>query len=215
MTCKLEEIFNRQAEFVKSLAPIYLRNDFPAHADEMPWRLDSRPYQEEFRLLAWRCTEEVIEAIEEYAASSFGQIEKFHEEIADAFHFFVELCLATGVTPDEVLDGLPMVAEDWTPGSCRLSHSFRFCGTAPGDGIDTRWYCFVHLLGKAMFRFRQRPWRTDDRKTDRAAFVSDLSAAYFSFITACKRSGLNADSLYAAYFAKSKINDQRTSEQKL
>jgi hypothetical protein len=213
MTCKLTEIFRRQGEYLASLEAIYISNGCFRHAEPFPWKTDDRLSQEEFRLLAWRCTEEVIEALE---ASANGDHNGYLDEIADIFHFFVELCLVSGVNPTDLAYSFTMIAPSpKTPDADLLDRTFGFCGSGRGDTIPTRWYCFIHLLGKAMMSFRQRPWRTDHRPTNRAVYVSSLSAAYFSLITACKRSGLDADGLYAAYFAKSKVNDQRTAEQKV
>lgn len=220
MVCKLEAIFKRQAEFVKSLYPIYKKNGFEWHATDMPWPINNRECQEEFRLLAWRCTEEVFEALEYFYTHHEAVLDnlpeakaKFHEEIADAFHFFVELCLATGITSRDVIycyEGLRIPLEQDA-----LSHSFRFVGCRPEDTIPQRWYMFIGRLARAMMNLKQRPWRTDDRPTDQSRFNRDMSAAFVSFIAACRRSGVNADALYNAYFAKNKINDERRDGQKL
>lgn len=220
MTCRLEEIFQKQASYLRTLAPIYEHNEFFSHARPMPWSLNSRVYQEEFRLLAWRCTEEVFEALEYLYSNQEAVLDnrpeakaKFHEEIADAFHFFVELCLATGITSRDVIyyyEGMCIPLEQDA-----LSHIFRFVGCRPEDTIPQRWYMFIGRLARAMMSLKQRPWRTDDRPTDEKRFNRDMAAAFVSFIAACRRSGVNADALYNAYFAKNKINDERRDGQKL
>lgn len=212
MSCRLTEIFQRQYEYVKSLHPIYAVNGFYKEQAKFPWPIDDRKAQEAFRLLAWRCTEEVIEAVELHfeCVDHFSEYEaKFNEEVADAFHFFVELCLATGISPGDLVSEV----EECVDG---LSASFGFCGR--GDDHETipqRWAFFTYKLGLAMHYLRQRPWRTDDRPTDVKAFRAAMIGAYLTFISACKRSNINADTLYNAYFAKSKINDERTAQQKL
>lgn len=217
MLCKLEQIFRRQAEYVASLRSIYLRNGFCHHAESMPWPLNDRDSQEEFRLLAWRCTEEVYEAIQVHRMMLFSNslidADNFREEVADALHFFVELCLATGVNSRDVIfyyEGF-CVPED----SDALDHIFRFVGNNSEDGVTERWNIFVERLAKTMMLLKQRPWRTDDRRTDERRFKGAMASAFISFVAACKRSGINAESLYSAYFVKGKINDQRTTDQKL
>lgn len=222
MTCKLEEIFKRQAEFVASLRPIYLHNGFTRHASAMPWPINVRQSQEEFRLLAWRCTEEVYEAIQ-VLRIQFGRTcdtdetlsnsPEFVEEIADALHFFVELCLAIGMGSRSVIyyyEGLCIPEENDA-----LDHVFRYTGKRLEDRVIDRWNLFVERLARAMMLLKQRPWRTDDRFTDETRLKGAMAASFIAFIAACKRSGINADTLHDAYFAKGKINDQRTADQKL
>lgn len=220
MTCRLKEIFIRQAEYVASLRPIYTRNGFLNHASLMPWPLNHVGAQEEFRLLAWRFTEEVMEALHHYRLCLDEETfmteschKHFREEVADSLHFFVELCLATGVSTDDLItyyEGCPL--NEHTDG---LTYIFRSVGYRAEDKILQRWYFSVEKLGRAMMLLKQRPWRTDDRPTNEEAFKGAMAAAFICFISACKRSGINADSLYEAYFSKSKINDQRTADQKL
>lgn len=221
MTCKLESIFKRQAEFVQSLRPIYLHNGFHRHASAMPWPINVREVQEEFRLLAWRTTEEVYEAIQVYRVSfdpDLGWHEpegeaKFREEVADALHFFVELCLAVGIASRGVIfyyEGIcvPMEQDalDWV---------FRFVGARPDDPVVMRWNLFVERLARAMMLLKQRPWRTDHRPTDDRRLNAAMASAFVSFIAACRRSGINAQALHDAYFNKGKVNDKRTADQKL
>lgn len=213
MSCRLREIFDRQEAYLASLRPIYHWNGFYLHTNPFPWPLSDRDYQEEFRLLAWRCTEEVIELVELYfdCTDHFSAYqEKFNEEVADTFHFFVELCLATGVTVVDLCQEFSGRNGDY------LSGAFDFCGQGnQNETIPQRWWLFVYKLGLAMHKLRQRPWRTDDRPTDPVAFKAAMIGAFLTFISACKRSGIDADALYNAYFAKGKINDQRTADQKL
>lgn len=221
MTCKLEAIFKRQAEFVDSLRPIYRHNEFHNHAFPMPWPINNREFQEEFRLLAWRTTEEVYEAIQVYRVCFDPDLgwhdpegeAKFREEVADALHFFVELCLAVGITSRDVIfyyEGIcvPMEQDalDWV---------FRFVGSRPDDLVILRWNLFVERLARAMMLLKQRPWRTDDRQTDASRLNGAMASAFVSFISACRRSGINSQNLYDAYFKKGKVNDQRTADQKL
>jgi hypothetical protein len=96
-----------------------------------------------------------------------------------------------------------------------LDYIFRFVGCRSEDKVIERWNLFVERLARAMMLLKQRPWRTDDRPTDERRFKGAMASAFVSFIAACKRSGVNADNLHDAYFAKGKVNDQRTADQKL
>jgi hypothetical protein len=114
--------------------------------------------------------------------------------MADALHFFVELCLASGILEHELLQG----------------NTF--------DGIFLRqdsavieepWANTIRALGLAMMSLRQRPWRTDYRETDRARWVLGMHLAFKAFARACTDTGITPDMLYIAYFRKSKVNDLR------
>ena len=199
---KLSEIFRRQAAYVRSLKPTYLNNGFYQYTKDMPWDLDGRKTQEEFRLLAWRCTEEVIEAMDswerEAPANTF-----YREEVADALHFLIELCLATGISEDELVSGV--VLRTIVADVDRLDLAF----SEPTGTGKHGWYDFIRALAFAMMQLRQRPWRTDDREADRKRWVLGMYLAFRTFVDACKRTGITAEDLHSAYFAKAKINDER------
>jgi hypothetical protein len=211
MTDRLAEIFLKQQEYLSSLLPIYLANGDRAHVSPMPWPLDSRNFQEEFRLLAWRCTEEVVEAIEihlEHTDSLVEYIQKFNEEVCDAFHFLVELTIALGIGEMELVSGIEGMVKKKGE-SDYLYSTFQFVGNGSGETIPQRWGMFVYQLGLAMHELRQRPWRIDHRPTNRARLVARMNSAFITFICACRRSDISADDLYNAYFAKSRINKMR------
>lgn len=211
---KLEEIFQRQASYVRDLAPTYKHNGFEQHAQSMPWDLDGRGTQEEFRLLAWRFTEEIIES---YQASHFctvpspSQEEHFREELADSLHFFVELCLATGVQRAELLTGMPLAP--WKDHADSLEEFFR--DTKSGAMIfegDDPFFEVIRAMGLAMANLRQRPWRVDRRQTDRRRWVMGMHLVFRSFVSLCLYFKINAFQIHEAYFKKAKTNDQRVED---
>jgi len=177
----------------------------------MPWDLDNRKAQEEYRLLAWRFTEEVIEARETFEKPHDGNtMAQYREEVADALHFFIELCLASNVMEAHLLTGL----EDVTPipksDEDRLELFFRevskhylhIYGSDPWDEC-------IRALGMAMMELRQRPWRKDFRQANRARWVMGMHLAFKSFVCACMRTHITAEELYQAYIGKAKINQKR------
>ena len=205
---KLAEIYLRQAAYVRSLIPTYRHNGFQLHTKSFPWDLDDRKCQEEFRLLAWRFTEEVIEAEETWSNRQVGAKQHYHEEIADALHFLIELCLASGVMEDELVSGIatvPMKVE-----GDRLDYFFQQASrnmllVTTGNP----WYWCLRALGLAMMQLRQRPWRKDFRETDRAKWVMGIHLTFQAFINACFKTDINAQDLHQAYFKKAKKNDDR------
>lgn len=205
---RLDQIFARQAEYVTALAPTYVKNGFARHACPFPWEVDSRKDQEEFRLLAWRYTEELVEAQNTwFQPHSPQRMLEYREEMADALHFFVEICLATGIGPDELCTGIFAVAPECRD---RLDFSFKMVGSHyEAPMVSDTWFEAIRAVALAMMRFKQRPWRIDYRPTDRAGFMMAMHLAWFSFVRACIYSNITAEELYHAYFRKAKTNDQR------
>ena len=208
---KLTEIFQRQAAYVVSLRPTYLHNGFTQHSQDMPWDLNGRHSQEEFRLLAWRTTEEIVEAMQIWEGNHDAfRTERFQEEVADALHFFIELCLATDVREDTLLMGIDGAV--FMQDRDRLEEFF-YIVSREALRIHLHesdpWYEFIRALAHAIMHFRQRPWRTDFRETDRRAWVMGLHLAFRSFVEACIQSDVTAEALHSAYFKKAKVNIQR------
>lgn len=213
---KLEDIFARQAFYVASLREIYLRNGFTIHACPMPWHINDRLMQEEFRLLAWRFTEEIIEAVEvvDKGIRNIPALNDYHEEVADALHFFVELCLATDITPAILLTGsreMPWISKgDHLDDFFKHVEKTRLKLTENGN---TSWADVIRAMALVMMELRQRPWRTDDRPTNTKKWVMGMHLVFRSFVQCCIDSGIEAVDLHLAYFKKAKINDKRTKEQ--
>lgn len=210
---KLQEIFERQEKYLISLRPTYLRNGFLKHASQFPWPLDDRHYQEEFRLLAWRYTEELIEATEVcYAISPMGR-EVLHEEVSDALHFFIELCIVSGVSRGELLLGIPCIpiedskseGLDWVFSEVGKNRFFLNQVNGPFEPS-------IRALAVAMMTLRQRPWRVDHRPTDRRQWVLGLHLAFRALVEDCIRNRITAKELHEAYFKKASVNDQRREE---
>jgi hypothetical protein len=199
---KLEEIFDRQRNYLRSLKDIYQSNGVMLHAIDPPWNLNGREEQEEFRLLAWRYTEELIEAAAE------ADPQKYVTEMADALHFLVEIAIYAGITPGDIYQGPEY---DWQSlwDECQRA-LYPGCRRGYGDLCNIAIQC----IGTAMCLLKQRSWRTDHRPTDQGLFRYAYNEAFYAFIMECVTRGITAQALYDAFFAKAKINDQRTSEQK-
>lgn len=207
---RLAHIFERQAAYLETLKPIYLANGFVLHASKWPLNFQGQHEQEEFRLLAWRYTEELFEAMECYESGSPPA--DYHEEMADALHFLVELCLATGIRYTALTSGFEDVTIDADESDDSLDFVFKQVKKDPI--YSQRWFGSIRSLGLGMMSLRQRPWRRDSRESNRAQFVLMMQATFYSFVNVCIRTGITAQELHNAYFAKAKINHQRTVVQK-
>jgi len=76
--------------------------------EKIPIDLHDRHGQVRVRELIRRCVEEMVEASHTLKNSPWKQshvltdIDHFCEEIADAFHFFIELCISVGIDSDDL-----------------------------------------------------------------------------------------------------------------
>ena len=98
---KLEAIFKRQTELMKKYHVIENKNGL-LQTEDVPVNLDCAKGQARLKDFAWRLTEEIGEAMNCLKNKPWKQTqmetdkEHFYEEIADALHFFVELCILAG-----------------------------------------------------------------------------------------------------------------------
>ena len=202
---QLWEIFDAQEKLLRSLAPIYEHNGFDIK-NGFPFHLDQRHSQEEFRLLAWRISEEVYEALEEIDK---GDTELYREEVADVLHFFAELAIVCGVSSVEVATGgdANLLLPD---GGDYLAASFDRVNMYPLRlSAQQAWGLFLTSLAHLMMEFRNRPWRTDFRPSDPARIKHFLGVTWFSFVTACSVTGMNSRLLHHHYFLKQQTNQKR------
>lgn len=94
---KLENLFFTQEQFMKQLKIEY------------PVDLDTWIGQQEVRMVMFFLTQEIFEAAEWMKNKPWRQTttpldkDKFMEEIADVLHFFLELCIIVGLTPDDLV----------------------------------------------------------------------------------------------------------------
>ncbi len=104
---KLETIFKRQLELIEKYHVIEKANGLLI-TEDVPVDLDSAKGQQRLKDFAWRVTEELGEAMNCLKNKPWKQTqmetdkEHFVEEIADAFHFFIELCILIGLDAESL-----------------------------------------------------------------------------------------------------------------
>jgi dUTPase len=133
------------------------------------------------------------------------------EELSDCLHFIVELSLATGVTQGELFTGVENCVPEPMEGKDNLGVIFEESSGEFRDDQDflsLRIYRTIDILGQTMHTLRQRPWRKENRVSDRKLFVAGLSTTFRSFLNVVAW-GYDAEQLYHAYLDKSKINYER------
>lgn len=153
------------------------------------------------RRYAWQITEEVCEALDVYGEDSF------QEEVADVYHFLIELLLVMEMDLD-IREMMPnSLEEQFELRSPHIEDGF------PGMSPLDYWTLFIQQLGMTMNRLKNRPWRIINRPTDRPAFLEDLRLCFIAFYHACDASDVTPLSLTLAYSSKSIINEQRYKDQ--
>jgi len=103
----LENIFTRQRELMVKYHEIEKSNDLLLY-EKIPVDLHDRHGQARMRELIRRCVEELIEASHTLKNSPWKcshvltDEEHFYEELSDAFHFFLEICIAVGMNAEDL-----------------------------------------------------------------------------------------------------------------
>lgn len=99
---KLEAIFKRQEELLQKFHQIEESHGLLPDP-EIPVNLETHQGQAVIKSRAWNITEELAEAMNELKNRPWKQrtypvnLAKYYEEIVDAFHFFIELCILSGL----------------------------------------------------------------------------------------------------------------------
>ena len=105
----LEEIFTRQNELLKKYHEIEGKNGLLLTKD-VPVNVNDSKGQARLKDFAWRITEELGEAMNCLKNKPWKQTQMltdeahYQEELADAFHFFVELLILSGVDARKLHD---------------------------------------------------------------------------------------------------------------
>jgi hypothetical protein len=129
----------------------------------------------------WRITEEVGEALEALAKSE--PQEKTYEEMADALHFVLGLCVITQKRHLFV----EMYTKDHYPSPGSMDH-------------------FVMSMGILGNTLKMKPWKQTPVLTDEAYFDDCLMRMIASFISLVNYFGMGNEKLYDYYYRKSEVN---------
>lgn len=101
---KLDEIFKRQIEFMELLK----QND---RIPEWPVDLTSKNGQRYIKENVWNMVEELAEAsftlknrTHRLTDARLVDVDHYREELGDAFAYFIEICVFSGISPDELFN---------------------------------------------------------------------------------------------------------------
>lgn len=183
----MRAIFFKQAELMTKYKEI---EQLPA----APVSLHTASGQRIIKDFAWRTVEELTESAEAWEKhGEDAAISRDHalEELADAVHFFVELCIFAGLTPDQCAG--PIIELVWTDDLA----------------VVNAYWTFVKKLGIAMNFLRNKAWKQSQVPTDERRFRLALIEASDALMGIWGALRCSKDDLYTFYMKKHAVNTFR------
>lgn len=183
-------IFRRQFELMEKFEEIEQQNQLLEIKGVVGKHLEVPEAQAKLRRLAWAITEEVTEALD---LGFCGMQEPYREEVADAFHYLVEMMvIVEAAQPVQNLEDA-------------------FTGTNPRMSPAEHWMAFLIQLGRTMNLLKNRPHKQAKKfkPVNREQFIGRLQDTFFAFIMACEASGITANELNGSYMTKASENEKR------
>jgi dimeric dUTPase (all-alpha-NTP-PPase superfamily) len=168
--------------------------------------IDSTKRQYVMKDFAWRITEELMEAVEAWRKWQFSRndtdLEHSQEEIADSFHFFVELLILAGISDKDLM----MECQGKDPITFYMASM-----SAARDqlDIDSRIVVFLEALGCAMNCLKQKPWKQTQMFTDIKKFRQLLHKAFGRWVYMAQGFKLTSKGIVEIYLKKHRVNEFR------
>jgi len=189
-----------QAIFDKQMVLAYKYAEIEGMGDLLETRntnLDTLNGQVWIKDFSWRVTEELTEAFEGIEFPEMFDEQHYWEEVTDALHFFVELCIIAGYEAKD-LPAVPMAkAREYTL-SPKMDGSVRY------DIFQTILY-----LGLACNCLKNKKWKQTQMLTDRKKFKMYIDQAWRNLIDIYLSAGLSLQDVYNLYFKKNAVNTFR------
>lgn len=218
-----QKIWDKQYQLMKQFDEIEHSHGLLQVPPGYELNLNCKYTQARLKDFAWRITEELTEAT---IAIKEDNMKAFREEMADVYHFIIELFIIAKmpmafIFPQDLfsLQDIYQVAHDELD---RLVESELgetnndFSGADEGYDPSLVSFCayiVIEFLGSAMNELKMRPWKAnhEGRNTDEKQFYSCLAVMHKEFLKMCAAGGITVEDLYHSYFSKSEINDARIS----
>lgn len=198
MTFTLADVFTRQRGLMIEFNTIEAKNGLLKHGT-IPLDIHSKSGQARARELAWRTVEEIGEAL---SADTFESREAFQEEVADVFHFVVELMIAVGFDAETL--------QRYT-----VSGRAYALSKPPFSFKEAAWLLCITELTTAMNCLKNKPWSLKERAVvNPGEFHTKMRVFFESFITAAASYDIYEIDLIQGYMRKAEINDQRLKDYK-
>jgi len=187
-------IFDKQRTLMEKYHPIEKANGLLI-CEDVPVNLHDAKGQARLKEMAWRCMEEVAEALESHYLLKDPDHTK--EELADALHFFVEMCILSDISPKHLL---------WTTeGDFKRAWEF-YSKEKPIKSVAE----FVLELGCTCNCLKNKPWKQTQMLTNIVEYNVHIRRAFYAFIYLCSMYGIKDEvELFQLYFRKSQVNEFR------
>jgi hypothetical protein len=205
---RLELIFDKQRYLHKKYSLIEIKNGIGCGIlREGQFNIDDARSQALIKDFCWRVVEELAEAHEAYI---LGEKDHSKEEVADAFHFLIELCIIVGLRPENLIT-TPR------PGQDMLEHVFEYNMLTSEFHIgfsDPIYLCpilwsITQNLGLACNCLKNKAWKQTQMETDVKKFKKQIIIAFNDFIIFCLYMEMSENDLFKTYFKKSEVNKFR------
>lgn len=188
---RLEAIFHYHRKLVDKYSDIERRNGLGRGLLPETFDVDDPRCQYVMKDFAWRVVEEVGEALD---ALSRCESTHAYEELADGFHFLVELCEMIGIEAE---------AFPHYSGLDRLGTLFLPVPQSPSLRQ------LIKSLGMAMNCLKNKPWKQTHFSTDEANLRSNVMSAVRAYVMFAHSQGMSSAALFDMYFRKNQVNHFR------
>ena len=201
MQDRLIQIFQRQGELHNKFLPIHEARGLGlvSIAGKGPYDLTDQRFQFMIKTYAWYVIEEIAEVIEAQGTNHV------FEELADVLHFFIELCIIVGITPEQLV-GVETTDADIID---LLDLWWMKCHVAHVHDMHILVYHFIKHFGIAMECLKNKPWKQTMIEVDHTKFLTNIQEAGFVLVGMFKFNRLTADQMARAYFGKAAENSNR------
>ena len=196
----LGAIFGRQRELMVKYKEI-------EHLPEPPVPLHTLAGQRVIKDFAWRTVEELTESYEAWEKHQGDRsVAELHalEELADSFHFFVELLHFAGITAQQCFD---TVLE--FPYVDRLTRDFPHQTDENRYRRISLYWSATYRIGIAMNFLRNKPWKQSQVPTDERRFREACLVAFAALVDCWAGIGYTMEELFQFYMRKSEVNKFR------
>ncbi len=156
---------------------------------------------------AFRVVEELCEAVQQLEQEPANR-NAILEEMADVYHFLIELCLTVGMNDLTIAyHGDQSVPVDST--GCKLKDLMDSMLWSTNDDYRQAGWEVIKEIGLATNPLKNRPWKQSTRETNIDDVHFHLSCAHNNFLRLCVHLGINHVMLYSAYMGKNAANHNR------
>lgn len=199
----LKEIFIKQQSLIDKYIEIEGMGDL---MNKTKTNLDTLEGQVWIKDFIYRSIEEVGESFEVIrnmdSWDSLPEKLKIHycEEIIDALHFFIEMCIICGYTYEDFnLRDIHRFNFYYNSGQYKCDH----------DDFVLRHWSYIESITLAGNCLRNKKWKKTQMLTDRNKFKEYLDEAFFNLLQIVCAVGMDKKGIYNLYFKKNEVNKFR------